>query len=105
HRLIEIRHQAFTLRQEELKEFVLLGRYWLTRTGGCGIAIDGVDYQVPKDVAPSIPDVLETSDFSAFMSSNGFPALHTAWALTHDVTVIAPADIACAGCGHSWELH
>jgi hypothetical protein len=83
--LVQARHEAGYSRGERLRQWVVLGRYWLDTCGNCWKAKKDAPWNViPKEAFPDIPDVV--SEFEAewgpamkdtiFSAGGGLPHPH-----------------------------
>lgn len=99
--LISERHTAGYKREEELNEFLVLGRYMLDVCGNFSRS----NGTVPKEIWPNIPDVLTWDEFQEYKEESSKD-------LVKDISLsfsmgengIPLPNLRCAECGESWEV-
>lgn len=91
HKLVDARLTAVRERGEKLKEYCVLGLWYLPRTGGAHRIVKSI----PKKVMPLVPKVL--------LSTKAFTTLPGD--LSYDpLSGLPPVHVACAACGVRWSI-
>ena len=99
--LISERHLAGYKREEELNQFLVLGRYMLDACGNFSKSTD----TIPKEIWPNIPDVLTWDEFQEYKeecSKDLVKDISLSFSLG-DNGIPLPG-LKCAECGEPWEI-
>jgi len=95
------RHCAGYTQDEDLNQFIILGRYMLDSCGNCSRSTD----TIPKEIWPNIPDVLTWEEFQEYKEECSKD-------LVKDVSLsfslgdngIPLPGLKCVECGEPWEI-
>lgn len=96
--IVEARHIAGYERNERLREWVVLGRYYFD---SCGNTQQYVNDIIPAEKFPNIPMILTRKEYFAFIRENSQPG-DDQFYTTAFGSGIPPADIHCPECGEKW---
>lgn len=95
--LIQARHTAGYGRGERMNEYYVLGRYSLDSCGNCGKFSDWI----PKEKFPNLPNVMQRTDFWAFMKVAAGDSVRAPISMGSDL----PTDgVTCPICKQGWDI-
>ncbi|MEI6836010.1 MAG: hypothetical protein WCK59_04215 [Candidatus Falkowbacteria bacterium] len=101
-KLLTKRRYGYFWKDEELKEFFILGRYRLDKRGN----IDRLTGKIPKEIFPDFPDVMTSEDLIDYIENNpgGITRDDFKYGTFKYESMVIESGLKCPSCGLVWDI-